>query len=816
MNSTNQNIESSSPETPAGDGDGASYVSKDGSIHLNTPSAGLGTRTSSSPSPVERILDLLDGVQETGSRQWEARCPAHDDDTSSLSVSTGKGGRAHLDCSHGCEWDDILDELGLEHQDLFPDDVDASWAPEDGTEARRYTYQDADGNPVYDVVRYEMRNPGHPAYGETKYVEQAYLPDHDEAGQGECPDGYVWGRERHGVDPVLYRLPDVLDEDVAIWLVETEEEVHALTQNGLVATTHPEGTGEWHSSYTETLSESEGGVVILPHNNPGGMVHAHAIAEEIHSTTVKIVDLPGRRPGEGITEWLAGKKTDRDLVAQANKVPRFNPMGLSDTQEGPPPDPSVFWYVDNGSVKINRPALTSFLHDRGYGKVYAESPLDSTLVKVDGRVIRRTSTERIKDHMLDYLRNEVPDGDGLPLRDGSHDEDRSTRNVVEALMKGANVYFSSSLYEFLPRLDLDPHRPDANIAYFYFENGFVEVTPGGYELCPYTELDGVIWEDQIIDRPFTNLSGYDLSDSDWARHLWNVAGHEEQRHAALRSALGYLQHGYKDPATTKAIIFMDETDTGSEDGRTGKSLTAKALQKTRSVVRMDGRNFSFGRFGFQEVRLDTNIVDFNDAKEHFKFDRLFSLITDDFQVERKNKDQITIPFEDSPKFLLSTNYVIDGQGDSFEDRTFQVEFADYYGPDYTPKDEFGCRFFDEWDREAWARFDNLMIECVRHYLKNGLVDYERANVNRKRLKKRTSSRFAEWILDFIELGTKYRKEDVRESFRESRPPNCEDVDNGRFGKWMKTFADIYGLEEEMTRPRVEGDRVRYVTFEREG
>ena len=815
MVTTNQNIESSSQETLAGDGDDASYVSEDGSIHLNRSSAGLGTRTSSFPSLVDEVLDLLDGVRETGPDRWEACCPAHDDTISSLSVEAGEDGHVHLDCSTGCEWDAIIEALGLEHQDLFPDDVNASWAPEDGTEACRHTYKDADGNPVYDAVRYEMRNPDHPAHEEIKIVEQAYLPDHDDAGQGECPDGYVWGREKHGVDPVLYQLPDVLDEDSAIWLVETEEEVHTLMQNGLVATTHSERTGEWHSSYTDTLSESKR-VIILPHNDPGGMVHAQAVAEEIHPTAVKIVDLPGRRPGEGITEWLAGKKTVHDLGNQVRKAPRFNPMGLSDTQEGASPDPSVFWYVDNGSVKIDRPALTSFLHDRGFGKVYAESSLDSTLVKVDGRVIRRTSTERIKDHMLDYLRNEVSDGDGLPLRDGSHDEDRSTRDVVEALMKGANVYFSSSLYEFLPPLDLDPHRPDANIAYFYFENGFVEVTPGGYELCPYTELDGVIWEDQIIDRPFTNLSGYDLSDSDWARHLWNVTGHEEQRHAALRSALGYLQHGYKDPATTKAVIFMDETDSEAEEGRTGKSLTAKALQKTRSVVRMDGRNFSFGRFGFQEVRLDTDIVDFNDAKEHFKFDRLFSLITDDFQVERKNKDQITIPFEDSPKFMLSTNYVIDGQGDSFEDRTFQVEFADYYGPDYAPKDEFGRRFFDQWDREEWARFDNLMIECTRHYLQHGLVDYDRVNVNQKRLKQQTSPRFAEWILDFIELGTEYRKANVRESFRDSRPPNCEDVRDSTFGQWMKTFADIYGLEKEESRPRVEDDRVRCVTFKREG
>jgi hypothetical protein len=230
---------------------------------------------------------------------------------------------------------------------------------------------------------------------------------------------------------------------------------------------------------------------------------------------------------------------------------------------------------------------------------------------------------------------------------------------------------------------------------------------------------------------------------------------------------------------------------------------------------MDGRNFSFGRFSFQGVRLDTDIVDFNDVKERFRFEKLFSAITDDLQVEEKNKDQITIPFEDSPKFLLSTNYVIDGRGDSFEDRTFQVEFSDYYGPDYTPKDEFGRRFFDEWDREAWARFDNIMIQCVRYYLQRGLVDYERVNVDQKRLKQQTSPRFAEWAFDYIDLGTEYRKDEVRKSFRESLPPDRKDVSKSKFGRWISVFTSIYGFERDERKLREDGSRVRYVTFRRQ-
>ncbi len=54
------------------------------------------------PSPtVARLLELLHGVQGYGP-QWTARCPAHEDARSSLSVAQGNDGRALLTCHAGC------------------------------------------------------------------------------------------------------------------------------------------------------------------------------------------------------------------------------------------------------------------------------------------------------------------------------------------------------------------------------------------------------------------------------------------------------------------------------------------------------------------------------------------------------------------------------------------------------------------------------------------------------------------------------------------------------------------------------------------
>jgi hypothetical protein len=64
------------------------------------------------------VLDVLDGVQESGSG-WSARCPAHDDESPSLSVGEGDDGRVLLFCHAGCDIQDIVDALGLEVRDLF-------------------------------------------------------------------------------------------------------------------------------------------------------------------------------------------------------------------------------------------------------------------------------------------------------------------------------------------------------------------------------------------------------------------------------------------------------------------------------------------------------------------------------------------------------------------------------------------------------------------------------------------------------------------------------------------------------------------------
>ena len=161
---------------------------------------------------------------------------------------------------------------------------------------------------------------------------------------------------------------------------------------------------------------------------------------------------------------------------------------------------------------------------------------------------------------------------------------------------------------------------------------------------------------------------------------------------------------------------------------------------------MDGKSFSFDKsFAFQTVGLDTQVLTFDDVKERFDFESLFSVITEGITIERKNKDAIKLEYEDSPKIVITTNYAIKGGGNSFERRKFDIEFFQHYKKDFTPRDDFNRNLFSDWDGTDWSKFDAYMIFCLQRYLSEGLVQSVFTNLNVRRLSAETSHSFIEWL-----------------------------------------------------------------------
>lgn len=85
----------------------------------------------------ERVLPLLDHVRPCGTDSWRALCPAHSDNSPSLSIRAVDD-RVLLHCWTGCRVDDVVKAIGLTVADLFDSH---SFKPNPIAERERYVME---------------------------------------------------------------------------------------------------------------------------------------------------------------------------------------------------------------------------------------------------------------------------------------------------------------------------------------------------------------------------------------------------------------------------------------------------------------------------------------------------------------------------------------------------------------------------------------------------------------------------------------------------------------------------------------------------
>ncbi|WP_263819161.1 hypothetical protein [Salinibacter sp.] len=664
--------------------------------------------------------------------------------------------------------------------------------PEDAGEDIVYKYRGGGGELLYEVVR--------PVSKSDSGSSNAYIRDAD--GKSGL----------NGAKKVPYRLsefPSQFDSR-PITYHECESDVDEVRGLGHLATTTPCSPT---IPVTPDLVAPFAGldVAIFPDNDWEGRSHAGDVARTLMDVaeSVQIVQLEGREEGEGVSEWIEWKRdeglSDEEIEAILAKAIEDAPElegGSSLLRTGEFGTGGPFWYVDasSGKTKIDRLELAGFLAERGFMRLY-DAADESQLVRVEDGIVSTVNQDRIRDHLVDYLDVEVPRGD----------------DVKRVLMRADHEYVSDKVFKYLPRLENSFQEDVQGTSYTFYQNGFVEVTAEGYRLRPYSELDGLIWEESVKDRKFCDLGFEGKPDeSEYAKFAWNAMGREEDRYLYLIANVGYVQYSYKDRAEAFVTVLTDEDASEHANGRTGKSLLARGLSYTCAFKRYEARGYNFNRFAYQDLETGTNVAYFDDAGKDFEDEKLFSVTTGGMQVEAKREARVTIPFEESPKFILSTNHPLKGVGDSYRDRFRPIEFSDHYNLDHRPVDDFGHRLFDDWDDEEWNRFDNTMMAFTQAYLRDGMPDYEPINIKHSQLVGRTCEKFAQWAPEFIEPDVKYYS--LREDFEEACPSH-EGIAPSKFGKWITEYAHVYKLKRSRRKvPRSEslpsGKRPRYDVFEK--
>jgi len=443
----------------------------------------------------------------------------------------------------------------------------------------------------------------------------------------------------------------------------------------------------------------------------------------------------------------------------------------SDEKAKPKKNDGEFWFtIEIQGVKktlLHYGRMLEFLCKHGFYRLKNDETYQFIYIK--DNIVKAAQELFIKDFIIQWL------------------EIQKEYDALEMIRRGSKNYFAKHILEQLPYKEITFKRDTKDTCYLYFKGCYVEITGKEVKEKSYKNMDNFIWDTQIIDREFKFTD--DTQTSDFSKFLVCIAAKDKSKMASISTAIGYLLHDHKDASITKAVVAVDsEVQTeGEPNGRTGKSLLGKCLGYVRKTAPVDGQNFSFNKpFPFQTVNLDTQIINFHDCDKKFEFVKLFSLITEDFFIEKKRQDAFHIPFDKSPKIYIDTNYVLKGTGASYEARQFIIEFSNFFTPENTVAKYFNRLFFYEWDAEQWNLFYSCMVQCIKNYLSVGLRDFPKGNYEYRQLVDMCKEDFVIFMED-VKIGERHDKKEIFDKFR-GQYPDFLNLRMNTFTRWIKMWA----------------------------
>jgi putative DNA primase/helicase len=296
------------------------------------------------------ILSHLRGARKIGSG-WIARCPAHEDQHPSLSI-TERDGTTLLFCHAGCSYSAIMKAL----RGACPVNGNGSNGNHPTSRVRSrdvtaaYDYCDENGLILYQIVRIEL------TYSDERREKTFRFRRGPRPGETAGPDGWIYSKS--GIKTVLYNLPRLKSAEL-VYVVEGEKDVDTLSRHDLAATCNPFGAGKWRAEYNESLRGKT--VAILPDNDSPGRAHAESVATALHGIAreVLVINLPNLGPQDDVTDYLIQGGTPEDLMGYVERAESWVPK---ETQAAQPPKMG-FVFTPLKSLLAEEPEELAFVWD---------------------------------------------------------------------------------------------------------------------------------------------------------------------------------------------------------------------------------------------------------------------------------------------------------------------------------------------------------------------------------------------------------------------------------------------------------------------
>lgn len=259
---------------------------------------------------------------------------------------------------------------------------------------------------------------------------------------------------------------------------------------------------------------------------------------------------------------------------------------------------------------------------------------------------------------------------------------------------------------------------------------------------------------------------------------------QEMHFLSKCNMIGYFAHSYKSMSKAWAGIGMDDriVDNRQSHGRTGKSLTWNGAIRCIKSTKYKGarrKQVLDGDFLYEGVTPETDYLLFDDANDQFRFNEIFTDVTGDMNVNRKNLSEFAISFYESPKICITTNFAFRNLDPSSLSRMLITSFSDFYHgrndaenrKEFSPRDHFGHDFFSKaWTQEQWNLFLNFLMQClVLHLNLKEKLEAPQNNLRKRNLLADMGDKFIEWADEYFEgkLNDFIPKKTAHESLKAS-------------------------------------------------
>ena len=470
--------------------------------------------------------------------------------------------------------------------------------------------------------------------------------------------------------------------------------------------------------------------------------------------------------------------------------------------------PFCFW---NKSGEINVYEFWRTMRSEGffYG-YYGADQSNRSLYRVENNIVYTFEEEQLQNYVYNNMLDRLPE---------KLNDKLSVRDLREAIMRIGGSLYEQKKYNTLPFKQLIFNKDNKDSAYFYFKNQAIRITKDNIESVDYTELKYPVLSTHIKDHEVNVIETDFFEDFSFYQFLKNVCrpsqgtAPEIERFNALKSSIGYLCHKYLSPIEQKAVIFSESNLTDKPKGRTGKGLISEAISKLVKVSHNDGKNFNQNsQFSMQNYQIGDNVILFSDVLKNFDFERLFSLITDGFEFEKKGMSRVRVSVIDSPKFMISTNFAIRTENSSsYKARIREMELYCYYNADFTPSQDFAEWFFVDWDSEKWDLFYCMMFSFVQYFLNNGLTKYVSETVEARKLLQSGGDELIDYISS-LEIDRFYDVPELYKNFITFAGHSERDFSKKRFATSLNLYCEQrgYKVERKVSKNPMNSSATRYL------